>query len=552
MFTSWVALFVLASLLPQLGDCAATPYTVNIGSQATIVGYEYDSPASRQFLGIPYAQSISERNRFTPPLRRDPSGQMIAQHWGSSCWQPGDVNTANNAEDCLFLNIWTPKIQNITQQKYPVFFFIHGGGYQTGSGIMGMQNIISRDIVTVSINYRLNVFGFFTTRDSSIPGNMGLKDQIEALNWVKRYISYFGGDPNMITIAGHSAGSMSVSLLTLSPVSQNLFQRAIFHSGSGFSTGYFSNSINDNNYSKTVAVTLGCITADNWDKHDALQMQLMLRCLQTKTAQQIHDVGGFFIPLVDGPGGVIPDQLEVLAQRRPPIPIMIGNTHDEEFNWQLNTGDGGVLSNESVAYLSRFTRQYATNAIAHTSLIRYFNNSQSVEQAIKAAYIDSTNINDSDNIGWAKVQIQLYTELQFIGPTYRDAMLARQTHSPVYLYSFDYLAPWAWPTLDPRLRDSAIPHGWELQYIYYSPNGGHGTSDDLATQNYMETFWTNFIKYGNPTPTGSAITWPQLAGNMEFMSIGPHPTASTGFHPKSKFFACNVPAIEGVSHSWCT
>ena len=65
MFTGWVALFVLASLLPQLGDCAATPYTVNIGSQATIVGYEYDSPASRQFLGIPYAQSISERNRFT-------------------------------------------------------------------------------------------------------------------------------------------------------------------------------------------------------------------------------------------------------------------------------------------------------------------------------------------------------------------------------------------------------------------------------------------------------------------------------------------------------
>ena len=94
----------------------------------------------------------------------------------------------------------------------------------------------------------------------------------------------------------------------------------------------------------------------------------------------------------------------------------------------------------------------------------------------------------------------MYTELKFVGPVLRDANLFRQTNSPVYLYSFDYLAPGAMPTLDPRLRDCAIGHSWELQYVYGSPGyaagGWHVTSDDMDTKNYCDTFWTNFIKYG--------------------------------------------------------
>jgi hypothetical protein len=92
---------------------------------------------------------------------------------------------------------------------------------------------------------------------------------------------------------------------------------------------------------------------------------------------------------------------------------------------------------------------------------------------------------------------QQYTELQYIGPTYRDANFHRQSGSPVYVYSFDYLAPGAWPTLDPRFRDVAIPHGWELQYVYSEPGGQwHATSDDMATKTYLDTIWTNFIKFG--------------------------------------------------------
>ena len=94
----------------------------------------------------------------------------------------------------------------------------------------------------------------------------------------------------------------------------------------------------------------------------------------------------------------------------------------------------------------------------------------------------------------------MLTELEFIGPTHRDVMWARQTNSPVYLYSFDYLAPGVYPTLDPRLRDSAITHGWESQYIYGKPGHEGGgwqiTQDDIDTQTFFDTYWTNFIKYG--------------------------------------------------------
>ncbi len=88
------------------------------------------------------------------------------------------------------------------------------------------------------------------------------------------------------------------------------------------------------------------------------------------------------------------------------------------------------------------------------------------------------------------------SDFQFVGPTYREVNYFRLSNSPVYLYSFDYLAPGAYPTLDPRLRDTAIPHGWELQYIYYQLGRWHPTSDDTDTTNYCVTFWTNFIKFG--------------------------------------------------------
>ena len=143
------------------------------------------------------------------------------------------------SEDCLYLNVWTPAKSD--RAKLPVLFYVFGGGFQNGDGSEPRydgENMARRGMVAVSINYRTNIFGFFVhpelTKESPhhAAGNYGLLDQVAALRWVHENIGAFGGDPNHITIAGESAGSISVSALMASPLSRDLIVGAIGESGS--------------------------------------------------------------------------------------------------------------------------------------------------------------------------------------------------------------------------------------------------------------------------------------------------------------------------------
>ncbi|KAB7496324.1 Venom carboxylesterase-6 [Armadillidium nasatum] len=138
--------------------------------------------------------------------------------------------TINGREDCLQLNVFTSAPNQ--QKKLPVMVYIHGGGFISGGATYyHPYYLLNRDIVLVVIQYRLGIFGFLSTEDSVIPGNMGLKDQQLALKWIKGNIESFGGDSNRITIFGGSAGGASVNYQILSPGSKGLFRRAILQSG---------------------------------------------------------------------------------------------------------------------------------------------------------------------------------------------------------------------------------------------------------------------------------------------------------------------------------
>jgi len=145
------------------------------------------------------------------------------------------------SEDCLFINVWTPTLNR--SAALPVMFWIHGGGFTFGAGSPipwnpldptstrdGLQ-LALRDVIIVTFNYRLGVFGFLYGNSTEAPGNVGLWDQAMALNWTRQNIGAFGGNPNKITIFGESAGSMSVSNHIVSNVTRNWFQRAIMQSG---------------------------------------------------------------------------------------------------------------------------------------------------------------------------------------------------------------------------------------------------------------------------------------------------------------------------------
>src|SRR6267154_774151 len=194
----------------------------------------------RAFLGIPYAAPPVGELRWkapAPPLAWE--GVRDATKFGARCMQGnifGDMvfRDAGPSEDCLMLNVWTPA--NVAKKKLPVMVWIHGGGFVAGATSEPRQDgatLAEQGVAVVSMNYRMGIFGFFELpeliKDSgkNAAGNYGLLDQVAALEWVKKNIAAFGGDPGNVTIFGESAGSFSVSELMASPLAKGLFERAI-------------------------------------------------------------------------------------------------------------------------------------------------------------------------------------------------------------------------------------------------------------------------------------------------------------------------------------
>jgi para-nitrobenzyl esterase len=246
----YLLLFALVSYNCQAGE----PVLTIEGGQ--VQGVKADIKGVYVYRGIPYAAPPIKNLRWKAPLPVVPwKGVKLADKFGHPGYQavhyPGGYTTewgygdeSPYSEDCLYLNVWT-KAPGKTTQKLPVALWIHGGGYREGWGSepeFDGQEWASKDVVLVSINYRLGVFGFLTHPELSqespnhVSGNYGILDQIESLKWIKKNIAQFGGDPDNVTIFGQSAGAGSVKTLCESPLAKGLFKRAIIMSGGGLTT----------------------------------------------------------------------------------------------------------------------------------------------------------------------------------------------------------------------------------------------------------------------------------------------------------------------------
>jgi para-nitrobenzyl esterase len=200
----------------------------------------------RVFKGIPYAAAPVGELRWKPPQPVSAwAGVRSATEFGARCMQlpmfKMEFRSRTMSEDCLFLNVWTPA--QSADEKLPVLVYFYGGGFAAGDSSEPRYDgasLASREMVTVTVNYRLGVFGFLAlpelARESAhgAAGNYGLLDQHAALRWVRENIAKFGGDPSKVTIGGESAGSVAVSAHLASPLSQGLFARAIGQSGAAF------------------------------------------------------------------------------------------------------------------------------------------------------------------------------------------------------------------------------------------------------------------------------------------------------------------------------
>lgn len=183
------------------------------------------------FHRIPYAEPPINDLRFRDPIvNKNWTDVLVGTTFGPMCYQPQARPDFEMSENCLKLNVFT---KNLTASK-PVIVFIHGGGFVVGSANDqgGPRNLMDRDIVLVTFNYRLGVLGFLALGTKEIPGNAAMKDQIFALRWVQKNIAKFGGDPNSVTVSGLSAGAFSSTAFLVSPMAKGLFHKIIGMSGS--------------------------------------------------------------------------------------------------------------------------------------------------------------------------------------------------------------------------------------------------------------------------------------------------------------------------------
>ncbi|KAJ4446944.1 hypothetical protein ANN_13646, partial [Periplaneta americana] len=223
------------------------------------------------FQGIPYAKPPVGELRFQPPQPPEPwTGVLKATKEGPDCIQrpfPARPNSPEivGDEDCLYLNVYTPQLpaDGEATELLPVMVWIHGGGLLGGSGstdLYGPQYLLDKEIVLVTINYRLGPLGFLSTGDEVCPGNNGFKDQVAALRWVRDNIAAFGGNPDSVTIFGESAGGVSVHYLVLSEASRGLFHRGISQSGTATCTWSLASQSIHKESRQTLADKLDCPT----------------------------------------------------------------------------------------------------------------------------------------------------------------------------------------------------------------------------------------------------------------------------------------------------
>jgi len=364
------------------------------------------------------------------------------------------------SEDCLYLNVWTAA--RAPGERRPVLVYIYGGGFGSGGGnvpIYDGEAIAKKGVVYLTINYRVGIFGFFShpelSRESAnhASGNYGLMDQIAALNWVKANIAAFGGDPDNVTVAGQSAGSMSVNCLVASPLAKGLFGKAIGESGANFSR---------ENAPLAAAEGEGARIAEKLGASS-------LAALRAIPADELFRKGqGNWRPVIDG--YVLPEAVAdiFLEKKSNPVALLTGWNEDEGFVFGP--------PKKAADYRQDIVKQFGGEADA---VLKYY---------------------PADNDSVAGVsQIRLSRDMIFGRQNYAWAVLASMQGENVFVYRFVRKPPTApGGTLWGAFHTAEVPYAYDnLKFVRrpFEPA-------DYKLADAMSSYWVNFAKTGDPNGAG--------------------------------------------------
>ncbi|XP_026644987.1 carboxylesterase 1D-like isoform X1 [Microtus ochrogaster] len=479
------------------------------------------------FLGVPFAKPPLGSLRFAPPQPAEPwSFVKNTTSYPPMCSQDavgGQVlselftNRKENiplhfSEDCLYLNIYTPA--DLTKNsQLPVMVWIHGGALVVGgaSTYDGLALSAHENVVVVAIQYRLGIWGFFSTGDEHSQGNWGHLDQVAALRWVQDNIAKFGGNPGSVTIFGGSAGGFSVSALVLSPLAKNLFHRAISQSGVALTAALFTEKVKP--VAELVANLSGCKTTTS---------AVMVHCLRQKTEEELMETSQKMkllkLDLLGNPKETYPflptvvdgvflpkTPEEVLAEKSfNTVPYMVG-INKQEFGWILPMLMGHQLSENKL-----------DQKTAKSLLWQFYPILKIPENLIQVAadkYLEWTD----DPAKKKNMFLDIFADVIFNIPSVMVSRGHRDAGAPTYMYEFEYR-----PSFVSNMRPKAVigDHGDELFSVFGSPFLKDGASEEeINLSKTVMKFWANFARNGNPNGRGLPH-WPEYDQKEGYMKLG--------------------------------
>jgi len=473
------------------------------------------------YKGIPFAAPPVGAKRWQPPAPVVPwRGVRKAHAFGASCMQPivnerkpwtYEFMTHNEiSEDCLTLNVWTGAAS--AKERRPVFVYIYGGGFSEGSGAVPAydgEGLASKGLVVVVPNYRVGVMGFLAhpglSKESParVSGNYGILDQIAALQWVRDNIAAFGGDPSRVTIAGQSAGGMSVHTLIGSPLARGLFHRAIVQSG-GSSVGGGGIAMG--------ARTLADFEAagQRWAEAKGATSVADLRAMTWQQLVEPLPAAGpatgtgaaaasmRFSPIVDGYVTPAPVREVVVSGNQNDVPTLTG----------ANLGELGGLSGPGApvtveSFTARARQQYGTQAVEFLKLYPAKTDADAAAaqaQSARDQALTSMHLWARERAGTAK--------------------------TPAYTYLWDHTMPGPDADRFGAFHSSEVPYVLNTLYSADRPF----TDADRTIADMMSSYWANFAATGDPNGAGLP-RWEAAGDEAVLMEVGdktgPVPVASS-------------------------